>query len=79
MESKLAQLLIDGRVSGTTGDLLDIKPMAPIPVKPLLSKILAEMNLRKAGNPSGTLFDHVHMFERLQSGQPELGRTRPDS
>ena len=43
VESKLAQLLIDGRVSGATGDLLDIKPMTPIPVKPLLSKILAEM------------------------------------
>ncbi len=41
--SRLAQLLAEGRASGATGDLLDIKPMAQIAGKPVLSKILADM------------------------------------
>lgn len=42
-ESRLEQLLVEGRAGGATGDLLDVKPIAPIRGKPLLSKILADM------------------------------------
>jgi prevent-host-death family protein len=41
--SRLGQLLAEGRASGATGDLLDIKPMPRIAGKPLLSRILADM------------------------------------
>jgi len=41
--SRLEQLLAEGRASGATGDLLDIKPMARIGGRPLLSTILANM------------------------------------
>jgi len=41
--SRLEQLVAEGRASGATGDLLDIKPMPRIGGKPLLSKILADM------------------------------------
>jgi len=42
-ESRLGQLLAEGRMSGATGHLLDVKPIAPIRGKPLLSKTLADM------------------------------------
>ncbi len=41
--SRLDQLLAEGRASGTTGDMLDVKPMRRISGKPLLSKVLADM------------------------------------
>jgi prevent-host-death family protein len=41
--SRLGQLLAEGRSSGASGDLLDVKPMPRIAGKPHLSKILAEM------------------------------------
>jgi prevent-host-death family protein len=41
--SRLEQLVAEGRASGTTGDLLDIKPISPIKGKARLSKILADM------------------------------------
>ena len=41
--SRLAQLQAEGRASGATGDLLDVKPMPRIDGKPVLSKILADM------------------------------------
>jgi antitoxin (DNA-binding transcriptional repressor) of toxin-antitoxin stability system len=41
--SRLEQLLAEGRASDATGDLLDVKPMARITGKPLLSKVLADM------------------------------------
>ncbi len=41
--SRLEQLLADGRASGATGDLLDVKPMPRIAGRPALSKILADM------------------------------------
>jgi prevent-host-death family protein len=42
-ESRLEQLRAEGRASGASGHLLDVKPIAPIVGKPLLSKILADM------------------------------------
>jgi len=42
-ESRLEQLMVEGRASGAAGDLLDLRPMAPARGKPLLSKILADM------------------------------------
>jgi prevent-host-death family protein len=42
-ESRLEQLLAEGRVSGATGDLLDVKPIPRKAGQPLLSEILAEM------------------------------------
>lgn len=41
--SRLQQLLAEGRASGSTGDVLDIKPMPRVGGKPPLSKILADM------------------------------------
>jgi prevent-host-death family protein len=41
--SRLEQLQAEGRASGATGDLLDVKPIASTGGKPLLSKILADM------------------------------------
>ncbi len=41
--SRLEQLQAEGRASGATGDVLDVKPMSPTRGKPLLSKILADM------------------------------------
>jgi prevent-host-death family protein len=41
--SRLKQLVAEGRASGVTGDLLDVKPIPRIAGKPLLSKILADM------------------------------------
>jgi prevent-host-death family protein len=41
--SGLDQLVAEGRASGTTRDLLDIKPMSRVAGKPLLSKVLADM------------------------------------
>jgi hypothetical protein len=41
--SRLEQLLAEGRASGASGDLLEVKPMARIAGKPLLSKVLADM------------------------------------
>lgn len=41
--SRLEQLLAEGRASGATGDLLDVKPMRRVAGKPLLSEILAGM------------------------------------
>ncbi len=41
--SVLDQMIAEGRATGTRGDLLDLKPLAPIAGKPLLSEILAEM------------------------------------
>ena len=41
--SRLQQLQAEGRASGTTGDLLDIKAMPRIARRPSLSKILADM------------------------------------
>jgi prevent-host-death family protein len=40
---RLDQLQAEGRASGATADLLDVKPMRRIAGKPLLSKILADM------------------------------------
>ena len=41
--SRLKRLQAEGRASAATGDLLDVKPIAPLHGKPLLSNILAEM------------------------------------
>ncbi len=41
--SRLEQLQAEGRASGATGDVLDVKPMSRTRGKPLLSKILADM------------------------------------
>jgi prevent-host-death family protein len=41
--SRLGQLMAEGRASGTTLDLLDIKPISHVAGKPLLSKVLADM------------------------------------
>ena len=41
--SRLAQLMAEGRASGTAGDLLEIKPVPRSAGKPLLSKILSDM------------------------------------
>ncbi len=41
--SRLEQLVAEGRASGTSGDLLDVKPISRITGKPLLSKVLADM------------------------------------
>ena len=41
--SRLGQLLAEGRASGATGDLLDVKPIRQIAGKPVLSKILSDM------------------------------------
>lgn len=41
--SRLEQLVAEGRASGATGDLLDVKPIPRISRKPVLSKILADM------------------------------------
>jgi len=40
--SRLEQLLAEGRASGATGDVLDVKSMPPIAGRPPLSKILAD-------------------------------------
>ena len=40
--SRLEQLLAEGRASGATGDLLNVKPVPRIAGKPVLSKILAD-------------------------------------
>jgi prevent-host-death family protein len=41
--SRLEQLLAEGRASGATGDLLDVKPMPRIAGRLLLSEVLAHM------------------------------------
>jgi len=41
--SRVEQLQAEGRASGATGDVLDVKPMPRTRGKPLLSKILADM------------------------------------
>src|ERR1700680_822641 len=41
--SRLEQLLAEGRASGATEDLLDVKPKKRVAGKALLSKILADM------------------------------------
>ncbi len=41
--SRLEQLVAEGRASGATGDLLDVKPVPRIAGKPSLSRILADM------------------------------------
>jgi prevent-host-death family protein len=41
--SRLDQLVAEGRASGTTLDLLDIKPISRVAGKPLLSKVLADL------------------------------------
>jgi prevent-host-death family protein len=41
--SRLQQLQAEGRASGASGDLLDVKPVPRIAGKPVLSKILADM------------------------------------
>jgi prevent-host-death family protein len=41
--SRLDQLQAEGRASGASGDLLDVKPVPRKAGKPLLSKILADM------------------------------------
>jgi len=41
--SRLEQLKAEGRASGASGDLLDVKPAPRIAGRPLLSKILADM------------------------------------
>jgi prevent-host-death family protein len=41
--SRLAQLRAEGRASNATGDVLDVRPIAPVAGKPSLSKILADM------------------------------------
>lgn len=41
--SRLEQLLAEGRASGATGDVLDIKPIPRTAGRPLLSQILAHM------------------------------------
>ena len=41
--SRLEQLQAEGRASGATGDVLDVKPMSRTRGKPLLSKILDDM------------------------------------
>ena len=42
-ESRLDQLVAEGRASAVTGDLLDVRPISRVAGKPLLSKILADM------------------------------------
>jgi prevent-host-death family protein len=42
-ESVLDQMIAEGRATPAKGDLLDLEPLPPIPGKPLLSEILAEM------------------------------------
>jgi prevent-host-death family protein len=41
--SRLEQLQAEGRATGASGDVLDVKPIAPIAGKPVLSKVLADM------------------------------------
>ena len=41
--SRLDQLQSEGRASGATGDLLEVRPMPPIAGRPFLSEILADM------------------------------------
>ena len=41
--SVLDQMIAEGRATRAKGDLLDHKPLPPVPGKPLLSEILAEM------------------------------------
>jgi prevent-host-death family protein len=41
--SRLQQLQAEGRASGATGDLLDVKPTPRVAGKPLLSEILADI------------------------------------
>jgi prevent-host-death family protein len=41
--SRLGQLMAEGRASGVTADLLDVKPIPRIAGKPPLSRILADM------------------------------------
>ena len=41
--SRLEQLQAEGRASGATGDVLDVKPISRTRGKPLLSKILDDM------------------------------------
>jgi prevent-host-death family protein len=41
--SRLEQLVAEGRASGVTGDLLNVKPVPRIVGKPPLSKILADL------------------------------------
>jgi len=41
--SRLEQLQAEGRASGATGDVLDVKPMSRTRGKPLLSRVLADM------------------------------------
>ena len=41
--SRLEQLRAEGRASGATGDLLDVKAIRRVAGKPPLSKILADM------------------------------------
>ena len=41
--SRLQQLQAEGRASGASGDVLDVKPVPRIAGKPVLSKILADM------------------------------------
>jgi len=41
--SVLDQMMLEGRASRARGDLLDLKPLAPLRGKPLLSEVLAQM------------------------------------
>ena len=41
--SRLGQLMAEGRASGVTADVLDVKPIPRIAGKPPLSRILADM------------------------------------
>jgi prevent-host-death family protein len=41
--SRLGQLVAEGRASGVTGDLLDVKPIKRVAGKPTLSEVLAAM------------------------------------
>ncbi|TMD11477.1 MAG: type II toxin-antitoxin system prevent-host-death family antitoxin [Chloroflexi bacterium] len=41
--SVLDQMVAEGRATRAKGNLLDHKPLPPVPGKPLLSEILAEM------------------------------------
>ena len=40
---RLGQLMAEGRASGVTANVLDVKPISRIAGKPVLSKILADM------------------------------------
>jgi prevent-host-death family protein len=42
-ESVLDQMIAEGRATRATGDLLEIKPIDPIPGHPTLSEALAEL------------------------------------